>query len=562
MANTKKYVSFDKLGLYDEKIKGVISAGDKAAKDYADSLAGNYDAAGSAATVQGKLDDEITRAKAREDEIAGLVATAQGEVDTLEQTHATDKAALEAKDAELAASIEALDAKVGDLPEGTTAKDVVDYVNIKTAGIATDAALEELQNQLAGAQNAIDAIEEDYLKAADKTELAEDIAEVQANVDTLAGTHTTDKAALEAAIALKADKTALDEVSGVANAAATKVALEEEVNRAKGEEARIEGLVTAEAAKAREEEGKLDGRLAKVETFFELAEGEKLDEAKDTLIEIQKLIDDDAAAADAMVKDIAANKKAIEDHVATDHDFAAADEAVKSELNTEIAKKADKTTVEGIDGRLTTAEGKITTVEGKVSTLEGEMDAVEAAVATKAEAQALTDAVAALEGVDAGLAERLDEVEAMLGDGDNSVADMIATAKQEAIDAAAGDAETKANAAKDAAIAKANELNTAMDTRVAAVEAASATHALASDLTALDGRVTTAEGEIDTLQTEMDAVEALAAANKAAHEANAAAIALKASQADLEAVSGRVTTLETWHNNFTEVSEEEINSLF
>ena len=57
MANTiKKYVSLEKLGLYDEKIKKVITDGDAAqlqsAKDYADSLATNYDAAGSAATAK------------------------------------------------------------------------------------------------------------------------------------------------------------------------------------------------------------------------------------------------------------------------------------------------------------------------------------------------------------------------------------------------------------------------------------------------------------------------------------------------------------------------------
>ena len=55
MANTKKYVSLDKLGLYDEKIKKVITDGDAAAlasaKSYADGLAVNYDAAGSAATA-------------------------------------------------------------------------------------------------------------------------------------------------------------------------------------------------------------------------------------------------------------------------------------------------------------------------------------------------------------------------------------------------------------------------------------------------------------------------------------------------------------------------------
>ena len=57
MANTKKYVSFDKLSLYDEKIKKVITDGDAAslqsAKDYADSLAEDYEVAGAAAVAEG-----------------------------------------------------------------------------------------------------------------------------------------------------------------------------------------------------------------------------------------------------------------------------------------------------------------------------------------------------------------------------------------------------------------------------------------------------------------------------------------------------------------------------
>ena len=561
MANTtKKYVSFDKLGLYDEKIKKVITDGDAAAlqsaKDYADSLATNYDAAGTGASeagkVQAELDKEVIRAKAAEEANATAAKKAQDEVDALELVVA-EKAAQ--------ADLDVLAGKVGEVAEGQTVMGIIK--NIQENAYDDTELKAEINAELE--------------KKADKTQVATDIetavnaeksaretavAGVQSAVDTLSSTHSTDKAALEAAIALKADQTALDEVSGVANAAATNVALEEEVNRAKGEEARIEGLVTAEAERAAGVEAGLNERLVEVETFFKTAEGETIDQAMDTLVEIQKYINEDGAAADQMVKDIAANAKAIEEHAALDHDFGTADEAVKAELNAEITKKADKTTVEGIDGRLTTAEGKITTVEGKVSTLEGEMDAVEAAVATKAEQSALEAAIEALEGADAGLAERLDDVEAMLGDGDNSVADMIATAKQEAIDAAAGDATTKANKALEDAKKYADEEDAKIEGRVDALEAASATHALASDLEALAGRVTTAEGEIDTLQTEMDAVEALAAANKAAHEANAAAIALKASQADLEAVSGRVTALETWHNNFTEVSEEEINSLF
>ena len=60
MPNTKKYVSLDKLGLYDEKIKKVITDGDTAAldtaKSYADSLASSYDSAGAAATAKSAAD--------------------------------------------------------------------------------------------------------------------------------------------------------------------------------------------------------------------------------------------------------------------------------------------------------------------------------------------------------------------------------------------------------------------------------------------------------------------------------------------------------------------------
>lgn len=560
MANTKKYVSLDKLGLYDEKIKGVIAAGDEAAlkdaKAYANSLAPNYDAAGTAATeagkVQTKLNEEVTRATGEEARIEGLVTKAQGEVDALELVVDTKAAQ---------ADLDALAGKVGNVPADTTVMDII--TNIQENAYDDT----EIRGLISGLDT----------NKADKTQVATDIAAavkveeeariaavagVQGEVDALEQTHATDKKALEDAIALKADKTALDAVSAVANAAVKQADYDVKVKALEDEDARIAGLVATEAERAAAAEEALDERLVEVETFFKTAEGETIDQALDTLVELQKYLDGEGQVADQMLLDIAANKKAIEDHAALDHDFATADANLKAELNAEIAKKATIETVNGIDGRLTTAEGKITTVEGDMAQAKLDIDAVEAAVATKAEAQALADAVTALEGADTGLGNRITALENKFGGAEGSVEDMIADAKQEAIDTAAGDATTKANAAKDAAIAKANELNTAMDTRVAAVEAASATHALASDLTALAGRVTTAEGEIDTLQTEMDAVEALAAANKAAHEANAAAIALKAAQADLEAVSGRVTTLETWHANFVECSQEDINGLF
>lgn len=560
MANTTKFVSFDKLGLYHEKevarVNGLINTAKTGAvteaNAYADSLASNYDAAGAASTVQGKLDEEVTRAKAREDEIAGLVATAQGEVDALEGVVATKAAQ---------SDLDALAGKVGTVPEGSTVMGIIGQIQ--------ESAYDDTQLRADMAT--------ELAKKADKTQVATDIetavnaeksaretavAGVQNAVDTLAGTHATDKTALEGAIALKADITALNAVSDVANAAVKQSDYDVKVKALEDEDVRIVGLVEAEATKAREEEGKLDARLVEVETFFKTAEGETIDQAMDTLVEIQKYITEDGEAADQMVKDIAANKKAIEDHAALNHDFAAADDAVKEELNAEIAKKADKTTVEGIDGRLGTAEGKITTVEGKVSTLEGQMTTVQGAVATKAEAQALTDAVAALEGADTGLGNRIAALEAKHGDGEGTVESLIATAKQEAIDAAAGDATQKANKALEDAKSYTDDEIDKVEGTITTLQGVVDAKAAQSDLTALGNRVTAEEGKVSTLQTEMDAVEALAAANEAAIKALQTASANYALKSEVTAVSDRVTTLETWHNNFVECSQEDINGLF
>lgn len=77
------------------------------------------------------------------------VSTLWGQVATkLKAEEARAKAAEEAALAAAQAAqadVDALETLVGALPEGTTAKTVVEYVNKKTEGIATDAALAELQ---------------------------------------------------------------------------------------------------------------------------------------------------------------------------------------------------------------------------------------------------------------------------------------------------------------------------------------------------------------------------------------------------------------------------------
>ena len=500
--NVKKYVSLDKLTKYDAKIKGVISAGDATtlseAKKYADSLATNYDAAGSAATVQGKLDTEIARAKAAEEAAQAAADKAQGEVDALELVVAEIQRNAY-NDTELRGLISGLDENKADKTQVAT--DIAAAVKVET-----DARVEAVQG-------------------------------VQGAVDTLSQTHATDKKALEDAIALKADQTSLDAVSAVANAAATQTALQAEIDRAKGEEARIEGLVTAEAERALEVEGDFETRISAMEVFWDVTEDS--DGVINKLKEIQDYIAGDESGAAEMAGNIQANTQAIS---AMDTAYKAADTTLQGNIDAlsgVVATKAAASDVTALDGRVTTAEGKITTLEGKMATAESEIDALQA----------------------------------LFGEGDGTVADMIADAvageaalreagDEAAIAAAAGDATSKANKALEDAKKYADEEDAKIESRVDALESASATHALASDLTALTGRVETAEGEIDTLQSEMDAVEALAAANKSAHEANAAAIALKASQADLEAAVARIAKNEADIAAFVEVSEAEINALF
>jgi hypothetical protein len=179
MANTKKYISLDKLNKYHNKAVELIDAKDgvvlQTAKDYADSLAENYDVAGSASTaqaaVQANLDAEITRATAAEQANADAIAEVQNEVDALELVVA-EKASQ--------AGLDELKDYTGTIPETSNAANIVAYVQEKTAGIATEGSMNELNNRVTQAEADIDAIESDYLKGADKTELTGSIAEALA----------------------------------------------------------------------------------------------------------------------------------------------------------------------------------------------------------------------------------------------------------------------------------------------------------------------------------------------------------------------------------------------
>lgn len=471
MATNKKYISLENLGIYDEKIKKVITDGDAAtlkdAKDYADSLASNYEAAGSVESAEARAnaytDTEVKKA-------TDAAAAAQAQADK----GVTDAATADGKAVAAQGAVDSLSTYVGQIPEGATATDVVGYVDEKTAGIAKDSDLGAVRDRVTQAEEDIAAIEADYLTSSDKEELAGDIQEVQTAVN--------------------------------------------------NEKTRAEGV-----------ESGLNTRLATVEgDYLKASDKEELQGNIDTLSDALEILTEGVDANDVDgVKDLIAYVKEHGPEV--------------TGMKEDIADNA----------------AAIETEKGRAQAAEQENAAAAAtAQATAEAAQAAADTEKSrAEGVESGLNTRLLAVESAIGES-GSVAEDIEAAKNAAIEAAAADAKDKADAAESAAKTHATSLNTAMDTRVGALETESATHAKQSDLTALTTRVTTAEGEIDTLQAEMDAVEALAATNKAAHEANAAAILLKASQADHEALAARVKNNEDGIAAFVPADTSDINKLF
>ena len=159
--------------------------------------------------------------------------------------------------------VDELAEKVGKVPANKTVIQLIDDVKASVNNY-DDSAIRGLIGDNA---SAINDIVKDYLKADDKAELAD-------------------------AIALKADKSAVDGIISDYLKAADKTALE--------------AKITAEENARKAADQDLDGRLAGVEAFFKLSEGEQLNEALDTLVEIQEYIVNNSAS-EQIVADVVKN---------------------------------------------------------------------------------------------------------------------------------------------------------------------------------------------------------------------------------------------------------------
>lgn len=452
MATERKYVSLDKLTKYDELLKAKMASDDAttlaSAKTYADSLASNYESAGSVASAKTELQGKIDAVEEKADAASAANIATQSDLDDLE-------------------------ALVGTLPEGTSASTVVGYVDAKTAGIATDAALSELNNQVTGLQTTVQGIKDDYLTSEDKTELSNAIS-------------------TEASTARAAEQ---------ANASAIKAISDDYLTST--DKSSLETSIAA-AKKAG------DDAQADIDAF--LAAAEVGDAAVDTLKEIQEYINTHGEAAAAMTSNIAANASAI------------------SALDDKVGDIPEGATATDVVAYVQEAVG---------------------AEQTRAT------------GVEDGLDTRLKAVESAVGSS-GSVASDIATAKQEAIDAAAADATTKANAAETNAKTYVDGMNTAMDTRVDALEANTHTH---DNKPVLDGITAAKVSNWDDAygkehthdnKTVLDGITESKVSAWDSAESNAKTYADGLNTA----MATRMAAVEEWQTNMVEVSEAEINALF
>lgn len=165
------------------------------------------------------------------------------------------------------------------------------------------------------------------------------------------------------------------------------------------------------------------------------------------------------------------------------------------------------------------------------------------------------------EGIENGLDGRIDALEAKFGEGEGSVEDMIADAKQAAIDAAAADAATKASAAETAAKGYADTLNTAMNTRVEALEAIDHEHANKAVIDAITAeKVAAWDGAVakEHEHANKAVIDGISAENVTTWNT----VTSKAAQSDLDNAVSRIAANEAAIGAFVEVSEAEINALF
>lgn len=352
----KKYVDLNGLTHYDEKIKALINEKDAAtlqsSKDYADGLAENYDAAGTAESKVKELADG--QVKTNTEAIAklnggadtdGSVAKAVADAKTALQTNID---AVDAKAVAAQTDVDALETYVGTIPTGATATDVIGYVNEKTSGIATDASLNELKTRVTTAEGKITTNEGDITALQGRADAVEAKATANAAaITTLNGTGTG---------------SVKKQIDDAFNDFATKVTDDNVVNTYK----ELIDYCATHSAEAAEMAGDIDKNKTAIDTLSKFVGTLPEGTSAASVIEYinSKVAAEESRATKAegtLATDIKNLQNAIGEGGSVSDQISA---AVKVESNARAAEDAK------LDGRLKTVEGKAHT-HANVEVLDG-----------------------------------------------------------------------------------------------------------------------------------------------------------------------------------------------
>ena len=389
----------------DEAVRGLIGANAdaiEALSGYVGTIPNNYTETNVIAYINKKAEETLSAAQGGSSETA---ASVKQQLDNYKSENDTRVAGIEGDIADLEAA-----------SETHALKTEVEAVDAKFADYNTTA----IQKGIDDAQDArIKAIEDTYLVAEDIADfetkenvkkVADDLAAyVESNDAAVADRYT--KAEADGKFALIADAYDDEEVRGLIADNAEAIATETE--RATGIEGGLRTDVDAikadylKAADKTELEGKITANANAITTLTNGIDPDKID----GLTDLVEWANEHAPEVESIKEDIEANAKAIADH-----------EALAAQT---YETKADATS-------------KKTEIDGRLDALEGKVDVAKVSTAIADAVKVETDRAT---GIEEGLANRIKDLE------DNkagyATTGEVATAKQEAIDAAANDAAAK-----------------------------------------------------------------------------------------------------------------------
>lgn len=504
----KKYLDLLGLQKYDEKIKAHLSAADAQvladAKQYFEDNADRFDAAGTAATKVQELADGAV--KVNTEAIAKLNAA-----DNVDGSVA--KAVADAK-SELNAAIQGVDAKADqNAADIKTLQGEMDIVEAKAQTNADD--ISGLKGRMDTAEGNITAIKEDI-----------------GNVDNLQTTSKNLTEAVNEAIAAIGTGGTAAVVAVTAKGASEEFANVYEVTQGGTVVGTInipKDMVVESGSVVDLADGEVEGHAAGKYIKLVLQNVEA-----PLYIAVASLVDIYVAKADAAQVQVEIN-------------------STTREISAHIVA-GSVTSVELADNAVITA--KIADNNVTKAKLSAEVQAsLDKADVAESNANAYTD------GKDSAMDLRVKALEdALTGSGDGTVEEKIAAAKQEAIDAAAADATSKANTAEANAKKHADDLNTAMDARMQAVEGKAHEHANKDELDLVQ------TGDVAKWNAAQANAEATAAGALASAKSELEGKIADGDKANSDLIDGHETRIAGLEakvgDGFVEITEAEINAMF